>query len=575
MIYFIIMTISLIGVISALSFGVMEVTYSTQQTITAQSERSNLTQVTIGLTHTLRRIGEGQSVAAPVGVGYSQGVDEDGNSVFLHQTLPKSIGISNINKFGLPYIYCPVSNSNIDFTLPLQNIPLGGSDQYSVATVKNELGDDYVVQSDSILDPSIDASEVIAFIISPLGSEDILSCKNIVYSPTNNVYSLSNGIVSAITKSSLNKLSYSQDVVIDFADKDIDFSINDAFSSWSIMKPKSITLLLPQRDTPYSLRGNISLLNDAAENNMSVLIKHSGPSGDFADIHADESSLISLNSVNIKLEGIRVSGSTKISSVDANIIIDGGSSPDININNGSLSLKNNITMSSSFPSPSAISATNSSVMLSGGNLIMRDFATAKSGLSLSTSQFTNNKNSVSKSVIYYEGGGTEEEAIALANSSHFACDSCLIESHAKSGIKLSSVFEIDRTSSMSLTNSQVIVARSYSGIDVMGSFIAGNSSIAYDADVNTGFRMSGGARLSLDSTNVGYPLLSSSNSLPVLAVVDAGGSFISGTGSYLRSSGSCWSGRIFGSKADAVSGSSEATEDMYRIFNQSIWQCNN
>lgn len=574
MIYFLVLAVTLSSVLSVLSLGIMDVIYSSQKTIAAQTEKAQLNQVTVAISHSLRRIGANQDVVAPVGVGYSNANDINGDPIYKYQTLPRSVGASHINKFGLAYLYCPVSKHPIDFTLPLEDVNLTSKDFYSVGTVKNENGDSYVAQSDSILDPSIDSNEVIALIASLFGSETIVSCRDITYSRERNIYSIDNGVVSAITKDSLNKLSYSEDIVIDFANKDANYSINDAFASWSVMKPRKLTLLLPYNVEPYKLNGNVRLFNDAAENDMSVTIKYKGDNvtKSQASIIASGNSLFELDGVNLKIENIEMNGAVQLKSFDANVVVDGSRIGDVNIENGSLILKNGVEIMSSYPSIASIDAYNSKIqVVSGGVSIGAQYA-PKTGIRLVGSSLTN-KSDI-RTPISIDSKGKMSSAISLANSSRFACDSCSIESTAKSGDKLNSAISVDQTSTLSLFKSTLTTAPSLYGIYSKGNVISDQSTISFGSGTNFGIQITGGGRATLNSSMIGFPFVSSGDAIPSIAISDNGGSFISGNDTSIRAASSCWEGPIFSYKSGAKTGMSDATDSTYKIFNQSSWHCN-
>ncbi len=556
MLTFLTMMILLIAVASSVGYSIISMTQDVQKISSAQEDKNLLSQWEIVINNNLRTFTSDKIVAAPLGreISLEQGVS--------YHSMPKGLGVSSINGFGRPLIYCPMSDREIpDGLSSTHEIRVAGS-SYLVGTQRDYDGKEYVLYSEQIMDPSVSGKGVVAFIISPISRSGTLpSCGDVVFNADTGKYFVDGGNIKVITRHTAQASENRTVTVKAFGGSEVS-DIGALTSFWSASKPSNFNLQLDSNKNDYLISSDLSFTGSKSESKRVTISSYGGTSY----INATGKVKIKFDDVDVVLDGVSLGK-------NIGLIVNGGSLTIINsllsgleINDSKLRFGGNAyfnTPSSELDVP--FKASETKVYQKEKNVFVE--TNPSGGIMLNDSKW-----SFSNAGITFTSMGSMHGAVALENGSSF------IGKDSSVGFQSSDLYSATGDNLIYIDESSIgnFEKVNFGISDVTNSifFNKGNlylneSAFSINKETNASFVLGVGAGMSVFNSKIG-----SKASHSKYGVVDLGGRYISGTGTDIYSSVECWNGDLFKSSVSAIEGYSSATTDFNKAFNKSVWSCN-
>lgn len=552
MIVFLTMMVLLIAVASSVGYSIISMTQDTQKINIAQEDKNLLSQWEVVVRNNVKLFKNDSIVAAPFGRDYIV----DGTVVY--HTMPAGLGVSNINSFGRPLVYCPYS----DLSIPngYSNVASIGS-EYEVGIEKDFDGKKYVLYADQSMDQSVIGNGAVAFIISPVSRTGVVpSCKNIKFNSETGRYKVDGGNIKAITKQTLSQVEPTS-VTIDAVAGSADLS--DLTSSWGATKPSSFTIALDKDRDDYTISNNINFLGSKTASKKVII---SGKNG-VAFIDSLKATTIEFKDVDVVLNNVAF-----------------GDNVFVKVSGGSLSLSSAV-MSGMDVSDTAIrfdgeayfnnpddSFSNYPLRISESQIFQEKHDVYFEPNKLGGLVLINSKWSSSNAKMIFDTNLENHNAIALLKNSFFITDDVNVSflSGSNGVLPDDNILYVDETSQINMNKTSINVGDDTSSVILNnGSVFLNGTKINYFSDTNVAVTLGIGSELSLSNS-----LLGTSSNKSRYGIVDLGANFISGKDSIIHSSIECWHGSIFESTLSSIDGTSLATTDFNKAFNKSIWSCN-
>lgn len=554
MLIFLTMMIILIAVASSVGYSIISMTQDVQKINSAQSDKNLLSQWEIVIGNNLKSFTDERIIAAPLGRDV---MFENGSS---YHTLPAGMGVTNINAFGRPLIYCPFSDKQIPSDHPkLAKIP-GISNSYMVGTERGFDGNEYVLYADQKLDASVLYRGVVAFIISPMSRNGIVSgCEDVRYEAAAGRYFIPGGNVKAILKQTA-RLNEDRKVVMNAVGDDAS-DLGRIVQSWDATKPNDFVIALDKDKSDYQINSDLALSGSYAEHKRVEVSSLGGASY----IDSPKPIKLEFNNIDVTLKNITFGGNIGVVVKGGSLTLSNARLSGLSVTDSSLRFEGN----SYFNKPSSnlelpVIVNDSDIYQNGVDVYIE--TNAMGGLLLNGSRW-----SLSKASASFVSQTKMKNAIQVLRGSDVLSDGADLgfQSVSNSVDAGDSLFIIDDSSRAVLDRSLISVADASDSLFFnKGSLYLNETDINFDSSVGAAVVMGIGSSATISGTEIG-----GNTNKPAYGVLDKGARFVGGSNTNIYSSLSCWSGDVFESAETSSGSSSIANTDFNKAFNKSNWSC--
>ena len=579
--------LAMLAVLSAGSYSMMLIVSSTTSLISAQTELQNQQRIEMSINHALRPYGENRALVAPIDL--SSTVEYNGE---VYLTIPSRLGLSKLNAWKMPYIYCPISGDSSEINTPLSSQEINyGNNTYSVVTFNDNVDNnlDYVIQSNLNVSSDLLDKKTLAIVISPRLDSDIPSCSD-VYIKENGKYGFTkkegksfSGIVTVVSRDESSNYTGIPNYNVDLGDFSPETTFEGLTSSWDAMKPLRYTIDLNDGNN-RTVSGNILFENNSPSLDKSLILRNTGSEPIL--ISANNKSKIEFKNMVIDLSNITFSSNIELVFKSSKVKIDNilfsgkvsAIDSDVEIVSDSEILGSDDT--------GLFISENSKVKQNNANLTVSNSADSEA-ISLSGSNWTSTGSTLSVS----SASGSSKDVLSVEDNSSVDMknnSTLILKSSSNSA---NSILSIDASSSVSIRNSTISAPTTTSElIDLSGEMMINNSILNTSGAVSTGFNIISG-RLNFTSSNInlggtmqlGFNLqngailtlqdaqIGSTSKSATVGVLDTSASSVYGTNTIIYAN-TCLSGYLF-ENIKQPGYSSPMDGSTQESANRSVWTC--
>ncbi|WP_415912648.1 hypothetical protein [Neptuniibacter sp. QD37_11] len=564
MIYLMILGVFIIGMAGFAGYTLLSITDVTRKTVKTADEHLILDQWENLITQNTIRHGPNQYLSPPLGEDYV--VDEGlPTEDIVAQKLPSYLNANVKNAWGHPLVYCPYGEVT---TLSANGtVQLNATETYDIETIAQS-GRDYVWKSDVPVDVSAQSKGVIAFIMSPMpNTSTIPDCSNVIYNGERFKDSTGAAVVRAITKENSTGLTSGGVEVVDFhSEYGLTDPLNNALNSWDSAQYDRVYVKLTDRVEPY-LVTDLELAIPQSSTMKEIVFVGETRAGTVIDVPAaGAQETLSFENLKVTFRDLSFDDDLTVSAKNSEVILDNVTLNELSIEKSRLVFEGTATFNGTAHSVNTVNAVDSEIDFKGFNVNMNGDAANTAVFSLDGSKI----NSAESVTLTMATDATIPLILAIDGSQIYADSLTVLSSGG--AIKPLSLLSLDSSSSAVLRDSFLTAnADGETILYTQGNVELNNTDLVSNVPMPYAVILDDQARF---SANNGSLIGSASPSdRPVTTIDDRGATFIFGTGAVINGN-QCWQGTIFTSVASPNTGTSEALDNNYKIFNQSNWSCN-